>query len=74
MERHVLLLFDWVVPKPGEHLAIRCAIVAVVSWFPGVLQQLWIDASVRCSHAERYNDRDGDRHRQTQTDTDRHRV
>ena len=28
----------------------------VVSWFPGVLQKLWIDVSVRCLHAERYNE------------------
>ena len=27
-----------------------------VSWFPGVLQELWIDVSVRCPHAERYNE------------------
>ena len=26
---------------------MRCAILDVVSWFPGVLQQLWIDVSVR---------------------------
>ena len=25
-------------------------------WFPGVLQQLWIDVSVRCPHAERNTD------------------
>ena len=24
---------------------------------PGALQQLWIDVSVRCPHAERYNER-----------------
>ena len=35
---------------------MRCAILDVVSWFPGVLQQLWIDVSVRCPHAERYNE------------------
>ena len=35
---------------------VRCAILDVVSWFPGVLQQLWIDVSVRCPHAERYNE------------------
>ena len=29
---------------------MRCAILDVVSWFPGVLQQLWIDVSVRCLH------------------------
>ena len=35
---------------------MRCAILDVVSWFPGVLQQLWIDVSVRCPRAERYNE------------------
>ena len=35
---------------------MRCAILDVVSWFLGVLQQLWIDVSVRCPHAERYTD------------------
>ena len=35
---------------------MRCAILDVVSWFPGVLQQLWTDVSVRCPHAERYNE------------------
>ena len=35
---------------------MRCAILDVVSWFPGVLQQLWIDVSVRCPHAKRYNE------------------
>ena len=27
---------------------MRCAVLDVVSWFPGVLQQLWIDVTVRC--------------------------
>ena len=35
---------------------MRCAILDVVSWFPGVLQQLWIDVSARCPHAERCNE------------------
>ena len=35
---------------------IRCAIWDVVSWYAGVLQQLWMDVSVRCPHAERYNE------------------
>ena len=35
---------------------IRCAIWDVVSWYAGVLQQLWIDVSVRSPHAERYNE------------------
>ena len=35
---------------------MRCAILDVVSWFPGVLQQLWTDVSVRCPHAERYHE------------------
>ena len=37
-------------------LVMRCTILDVVSWFPGVLQQLWIVVSVRCPHAERYNE------------------
>ena len=28
----------------------------MVSWFPGVLQQLWIDVSVRCPRAQRYTE------------------
>ena len=32
---------------------VRCAILDVVYWFPGVLQQLWVDVSVGCPHAER---------------------
>ena len=35
---------------------MRYAILDAVSWFPGVLQQLWIDISVRCPHAESYNE------------------
>ena len=35
---------------------MRCAVLDVVSWFSGVLQQLWIDVSVRCPHAECYNE------------------
>ena len=35
---------------------MRCAILDVVSWFPGVLQQLCIDVSVRRPHAERYTE------------------
>ena len=53
MERHVPELYDWVRDKDE---AMRCAILEVVFWFPGVLQQLWIDVSVRCPHAERYNE------------------
>ena len=49
-------LYDWVKPN-GEDTALRCAIVDVVSWFLGVVQQLWIDVSVRCPHAERYSER-----------------
>ena len=39
-----------------RHAVMRCAILDVVSWFPGVLQQPWIDVSVRCPHEERYNE------------------
>ena len=35
---------------------VRCAILDVVSCFPGVLQQLWIDVSMRCPHAECHNE------------------
>ena len=35
---------------------MRCAFLDVVSWFLGVLQQLWIDVSVRCPYAERHNE------------------
>ena len=49
-------LNDWVRNNNDAALAMRCAILDVVSWFPGVLQQLWIDVSVRCPHAEHYNE------------------
>ena len=54
MERHVPE-HEWVRNKDEAALVMRCGILDVVSWFPGVLQQLWIVASVRCPHAERYN-------------------
>ena len=56
MERHVPELYDWHIIKDGEAPVMRCAIWDVVSWFPGVLQQYWMDVSVRCPHAERYSD------------------
>ena len=56
MERHVPELYDWVKKSNDAAPEMRCAILDVVSWFPGVLQQLWIDVSVRCPHAERYNE------------------
>ena len=56
MERHVPELHDWVKAKREAAPVMRCSIMDVVSWFPGVLQQLWIDVSVRCPHAERYNE------------------
>ena len=56
MERHVPELHDWVSNNNEAAPEMRCAILDVVSWFPGVLQQLWIDVSVRCPHAERYNE------------------
>ena len=56
LQRHVPELYDWHINKEGEAPVMRCAILDVVSWFPGVLQQLWIDVSVRCPHAERYSD------------------
>ena len=56
MQRHVLELYDWHTNKDGKAPVMRCAILDVVSWFPGVLQQYWIDVSVRCPHAERYRD------------------
>ena len=48
-------LYDWVSNNNEATCKMRCAILDVVSWFPGVLQQLWIDVYVRCPHAERYN-------------------
>ena len=48
MERHVPELYDWAQKNNGAAPEMRCAILDVVSWFPGVLQQLWIDVSVRC--------------------------
>ena len=35
MERHVPELHGWVKQKPGDDPALRCAILDVVSWFPG---------------------------------------
>ena len=55
LERHVPELYDWVRNNSEAALVMRCAISDVVSWFPGVLQQLWIDVSVRCPHARRYD-------------------
>ena len=48
-------LYDWVSNNNEAACKMRCAILDVVSWLPGVLQQLWIDVYVRCPHAERYN-------------------
>ena len=56
MERHVPELYDWVSNDNETAPEIRFAILDVVSWFLGVLQQLWIHVSVRCPHAERYNE------------------
>ena len=56
MERHVPELYDSVKNNNEVAPTMRCAILDVVSWFPGVLQQLWIDVSVRCPHAERCNE------------------
>ena len=56
MQRHVPKLYDWAKPKPDQDHVLRCAILDVVPWFLGVLQQLWTDVSVRCPQAERYND------------------
>ena len=56
MERHVPELCDRVQKNNEAAPVTRCAILDVVSWFPGVLQQLWKDVSVRCPHAERYNE------------------
>ena len=52
MECHVELVRN----KDEAALVMRCAVLGVVSWFPGVLQQLWMDVSVRCPHGERYNE------------------
>ena len=56
MSRHVPELFDWVKKNNEAASEMRCAILDVVSWFPGVLQQLWMDVSVRCPHAESYKE------------------
>ena len=56
MKRHVPGLHDWVRNNNEAAPVMRCAILDVVSWFPGVLQQLWIDDSVRRPHAERYHE------------------
>ena len=56
MERHVPELHDWVKAKREAASVMRCSIMDVVSWFPVVLQQLWIDVSVRCPHSERYDE------------------
>ena len=56
MERHVPEFYDLVQKNKEAAPERRCAILDVVSWFPGVLQQLWIDVSVRCPHTERYNE------------------
>ena len=58
VERHVLELYDWASNDNESEAApkVRRAILDEVSWFPGVLQQLWIDVSVRCPHAERCNE------------------
>ena len=40
MERHVPELYDWVINDNDAAPEVRCAILDVVSWFPGVLQQL----------------------------------
>ena len=50
LERHVPELYDWVIGKDVVTLVMRCAMLDVISWFPGVLQQLWIDVSVWCPH------------------------
>ena len=56
MERHVPELHDWVRNNNEAAPVMRCAILDVVSWFPGVQHHLWKDVSVRCPHAERYNE------------------
>ena len=47
-ERPVRKLYDWTKPQGDAAPAMRCAMLDVVSWFHGVLQQLWMDVSVRC--------------------------
>ena len=42
MERHVPERYGWVNNDNEAVPKVRCAILDVVSWFPGVLQQLWI--------------------------------
>ena len=56
LERHVPELHDLAINNNEAEPKVRCAILDVVSWFPGVLQQLWIDVSVRCPHAECHNE------------------
>ena len=56
VERHVPELHDWVSNDNEAAPEMRCAILDVVSWFPGVLQQLWIDVGVRWPHAEGYKE------------------
>ena len=51
IECHVPELYDWVQKNNEAAPEMRCAILDVLSCFPGVLQ----DVSVRCPHAERYN-------------------
>ena len=53
MQRRVRELYDWVKNNDGAAPEMRCAILDVVSWS---LQQLWMDVSVRCPHAERYTE------------------
>ena len=45
LERHVPELNDWVSNNDEAAPKAQCAILDVVSWFPGDLQQLWIDVS-----------------------------
>ena len=56
MERHVLELYGWVSNDNDAAPKARCVILDVVSLFLGDLQQLWIEVSVRCPQAERYNE------------------
>ena len=56
LERHVPELYDWESDNNEAAPKMRCAIPGAVSWFPGVLQQLWIDVSVQSPHAEDYNE------------------